>query len=164
MLLRDFRSLRRDFLAGRTSSREKHLENFSKFVSKVFGGLPWWLACDLDQSRKMHVLRFKVSLPSNILWLFIVFPVWTSLKLTVSLSKIPIITHHFYFNLQEKVWVFLFFISISCSLPWTSWFVSYYCDLKFIDEYGWFWVFAVLLKLLCGLCWIHVISLCLWLH
>ena len=65
---------------------------------------------------------------------------------------------------KKKVWVFLYFLSISCSLPWTSWFVSCYGDLRFIDEYGRFWVFVVLLKLLCGLCWIYVISLCLWLQ
>ena len=46
------------YLVGRTSSREKHLEDFSKFVSKVFGGLPWRLAHDLTQSRKTRVLHF----------------------------------------------------------------------------------------------------------
>ena len=30
-VLRDFHNLRHDFLAGRTSSRKKHLENFSNF-------------------------------------------------------------------------------------------------------------------------------------
>ena len=34
-VLRDFRSLFRDSLTGRTSSCEKHLENFSK-VFKIF--------------------------------------------------------------------------------------------------------------------------------
>ena len=34
--LRDFRGSARDSLAGRPSSREKHLENFSKFCSCVF--------------------------------------------------------------------------------------------------------------------------------
>ena len=35
-LLRDFRGSVRDFLAGRPSSREKHLENFSNFCPWVF--------------------------------------------------------------------------------------------------------------------------------
>ena len=41
-ILKDFRGLRRDFLMGKTSSCEKHLQKIFKFfVSKVFSGLPW---------------------------------------------------------------------------------------------------------------------------
>ena len=50
-VLSDFRGLPRDSFAGRTSSREKHLEKFFQiFFSKVFGSLPWRLARDLTQS------------------------------------------------------------------------------------------------------------------
>ena len=115
------------------------------------------IACFTQIGQFFETFGFSLEL----LWLFIVFPNWTSLKPTVLLTKIPIVTHHFHFNLQEKGMGFLFFLSISCSLPWTSWFVSCYWDLRFIDEYGWIWVFAV------WVVWVVLdirFSLCLWLH
>ena len=54
--LRDFRGSARDLLAGRPSSREKHLEKlFQNFVLECFGGLSWRLCGDLLQSRKSRV-------------------------------------------------------------------------------------------------------------
>ena len=103
-------------------------------------------ACFVFQGQFLILFSF----PSNILWLFIIFLTWTSQTHHVTLEKSPLLPIISTSIFKKKVWIFLFFISISCSLPWTSWFMSYYCDLKFIDEYGRFWVFAVLLKLLCG--------------
>lgn len=55
--LRDFRGSARDSLAGRPSSREKHLEKFfTLFIIECFGGLSWRLCGDLTQSRKSRVL------------------------------------------------------------------------------------------------------------
>ena len=46
-LHRDFHGSARDSLIGRTSSREKHLENFfHNFVFECFGGLTWRLVGD----------------------------------------------------------------------------------------------------------------------
>ena len=56
--LRDFRGLPYDSLAGRTSSRKKHLDKFVKiFVLSVLVTGP----SDLTQSRKSRVLRKEVS-------------------------------------------------------------------------------------------------------
>ena len=56
--LGDFRGLPRDFLAGRTSNHEKHLDKFFKiFVLSVLVTGP----SDLTQSRKSRVLRKEVS-------------------------------------------------------------------------------------------------------
>ena len=118
-VLRDFRGLHRDALAGRTSSREKHLEKFFKtFVLSVLAtgpsDWPWRLARNLIQSRKTRVLRIKdnfilkiFSFPSNIL------SVYCPLSL---IHRVSHLNHHFHhllnFNLQEKVWVFLNFSMI----------------------------------------------------
>ena len=56
-LLRDFRGLARDSLAGRPSNREKHLEIFFQTcVFECFGGLNWRLCGDSFQSQKTRVL------------------------------------------------------------------------------------------------------------
>ena len=59
-LLRDFRGSARDSLAGRPSSREKHLEKFFQiFVLECFGGLIWRLFGDSFQLRKSRVLDIQ---------------------------------------------------------------------------------------------------------
>ena len=85
---------------------------------------------------------FWVSL--ELLWLFIVFPVWTSLKLTMSLSK----NFYFFFNIstsisKKKVWIFLLSLSISYSLPWISWFVSFYWGLCYMGFRTWVGLFLL---------------------
>ena len=104
----------------------------------------------------------RLGFPSNFLCLFIVFPFEPLSNPPCYSQKSPLLLIISTSIFKNNVWVFLFFLSISCSLPWTSWFVSCYWDLRFID--GWIWVFDGLLRLLCGLCWICAISLCLWLH
>ena len=59
-LLRDFRGSARNSLAGRPSSREKHLEKFFQiFVLECFSGLIWRLFGDSFQSRKSRVLEIQ---------------------------------------------------------------------------------------------------------
>ena len=75
--------------------------NFSKFLSWVFGWLPLATCSRLDSVTKivcfaqigqfLNVFSFSLKL----LWLFIVFLTWNSLKFTMSLSnKLPFL-HHF---------------------------------------------------------------------
>ena len=75
-LLRDFRGSARDSLAGRPSSREKHLEKFFQmFFLECFGSLIWRLvsvakiACFGITGAVFKLFVF----PSIFLWLFIVF-------------------------------------------------------------------------------------------
>ena len=98
---RDFRGSDHNSLASRTSSCKKHLENFSKvFLSSVLVAGPGnFLATWLSRENRvccanMSVFKtFQFSL--KLLWLFIIFLTWNSLKLTVSLSnKLPFL-HHF---------------------------------------------------------------------
>ena len=95
---------------------------FQNFCLECFGGLPQRLARDLIQLRKTRVLHFKdsfilklFSFPSNIL------SVHCPLSLTHRISHL---NHHFHhllnFNLQKKVWVFLFSQSILCLLSQIS--------------------------------------------
>ena len=88
---------------------------------------------------------FQLSL--ELLWLFIVFPVYTSLKLTVSLSK----NHHccssFLFNLQEKGMGFLILTKYFMFIALFSWifellrFVIYdVSDMGWV-RVCWVWVF-----------------------
>ena len=75
---RDFRGSARDSFASETSSREKHLENFSKLLiwSVLAGGSGDYLATYLSCKKWVFcIVRafFKIffSFPSNFLWLFI---------------------------------------------------------------------------------------------
>ena len=131
-LYRNFCGSLRDFLASGPSSHKKHLDNFSKFLSQRclvawFGDLfATWFS---RKKRMFCALRtvfktFQFSLEHFLL--FIVLFVHLSHKLTMFLLKATIVLHLFYFNLQEKVWVFYFWLSISClkvqivcKTPWT---------------------------------------------
>ena len=75
---RDFCDLARDSLASETSSREKHLENFSKLLSwsVLVGGSGDYLVTYLSREKRVFctvraVFKFFFSFPSNFLWLFI---------------------------------------------------------------------------------------------
>ena len=74
---RDFRDLARDSLTSETSSREKHLENFSKllFWSVLVGGSGDYLATYLSREKRVFctvraVFKIFFSFPSNffLLW------------------------------------------------------------------------------------------------
>ena len=75
---RDFRGSSRDSLASETSSRKKHLENFSKLLSwsVLASGSGDYLAIYLSHEKCMlcivrAVFKIFFSFPSNFLWLFI---------------------------------------------------------------------------------------------
>ena len=75
---RDFRGSARGFVASKTSSREKHLEKFSKLLSwsVLAGGSDDFLATYLSREKRVFCIMravFKIffSFPSNFLWLFI---------------------------------------------------------------------------------------------
>ena len=106
---RDFRGSARYSLAGRPSSRKKHLENFFKSLDlKCFGGWPWRLIGDSPQSRKTRVLHFKVSFSKPFqfsLKLFMTFHFHSQLKLTQTLRVTLYKLHFSPFsppNFQEK--------------------------------------------------------------
>ena len=99
--LRDFRGLPRDSLAGRTFNREKHIDKFFNIfvLSALATGPSDLLATWLSRENRMFCVNrsvfitFQFSL--ELLWLFIIFLTWNTLKLTVSLSnKLPFL-HHF---------------------------------------------------------------------
>ena len=145
MVHRDFYSSHRDSLASRLSSHEKHLENTSDFLFlSVLAASPsdlhtTWFS---SENHVFCVLRavfktFQFSLEH--FWLFIVFPVYPSLKITVSLLK----NLHFCIisssNLQGKGMGFLFLTSYFMIMVLFSWFVSYFCDLSnivFVHGFG----------------------------
>ena len=94
-LYRDFRGLACDFLAGRPSSREKHLEKFSSILfSKCFAAYPG----NLTQSRKLRVLHKEVlfqywfqkgsSFFPHIQWMFIFWSEFHSFNTTMFTHKI----------------------------------------------------------------------------
>ena len=119
-VLRDFRNLFRDFLAGRTSSREKHLQNFSKFFLKCSRDRPWRLARDLVQSRKLCVYTIKAfswtgfknfSFFPRISRLFILLSFFYSFRITVFTHNISI----FFFTsspIFKERYRFCFFLNI----------------------------------------------------
>ena len=75
---RDVRGSARGSPASKTSSREKHLENFSKLLSwsVLAGGSGNFLATYLSREKRVFctvkaVFKILFSFPSNFLWLFI---------------------------------------------------------------------------------------------
>ena len=75
---RDFRGSTRDSFVSETSSREKHLENFSKLLSwsVLVGGSGDYLVTYLSHEKRVFcivkaVFKIFFSFPSNFLWLFI---------------------------------------------------------------------------------------------
>ena len=79
-LLRYFRGSARDSLASETSSRKKHLENFSKLLAwSVLAGVSGdYLATYLSREKRVFctmrtVFKIFFNFPSNFLWLFIFF-------------------------------------------------------------------------------------------
>ena len=113
------RELTQKFSRFPCSSREKHLEKFSKILSlSCLATCPgdlfvtWfsrekWVFCTLRTVFKTFQFSLKHFL------LFIVLFVQHSHKLTVFHSIIHQFHHFLNFNLQEKVWDFLFSLSIS---------------------------------------------------
>ena len=105
---RDFHGSVRNSFASGTSSREKHLENFSKVFFQVF----WWLvlatcmrfdsvakiACFAQNGLVFEPFQFSFEFS----WLFIVFPI-SNLSKThhVTLKETPFLQIS-----KEKVWVF----------------------------------------------------------
>ena len=129
-LLRSFRGSLCYFLAGGTSSQEKHLENFFKFLSQ--GGCR--LVRDLVQSQKSHVLHNKGLFQNRFQKLFI-FPLHlVTIHLLVCLflfqkhhvqTKILHIVLHLFTNLQEKVWVLFLSQYISHLFSYISWIMCF---------------------------------------
>ena len=80
---RDFRGSARDSLPSETSSREKHLEIFSKLLawSVLVGMSGNYVATYLSREKRVFctvgvVFKIFFSFPSNFLWLFIFSFVW----------------------------------------------------------------------------------------
>ena len=102
---------------------------------------------------------FQFSL--ELLWLFIVFPVYTSLKLTVSLSKNHHFCSSFLFNPQEKGMGFLILTKYFMFIALFSWIFEL---LRFViyddSDMGWVrvcWVWVFFFILILG-CQIFLIS------
>ena len=133
---RDFRGSARDSLVGRPSSREKHLENFSLFWLWVFWRLTltscWQLSLVTKNTcfafQKQFLKPFLVFFfPLNLLWLFIVFFVWTSLKDTVFTHKLSWISLSLHQSLRKG----MDFVSFSVC--------SSYLALYLLDCVFFFW-------------------------
>ena len=156
-LYKNFRGSLRNLLTSGPSSRLKHLENFSKILSltclvtcpgNLFAN---WFS---HEKRMFCTLRtifktFHFSLEHFLL--FIVLFVRLSHILIVFHSKIHHFHHLLNFNLQEKVLVFLFSLSISCLLPWFLGFLSWCWVLKNLSFEYWFGF--IWLSLLNVYCW-----------
>ena len=125
-----------DLFAGGRSSREKHLEKFSRILfSKCFVAFPGdWLATWISRKNRVCCTnrsvfkRFQFSLEHSDYSLSSPFKL--SLKLTVLLSK----NLHFCIisssNLQGKGMGFFSLTSYFMIMVLFSWFVSYFCDLS----------------------------------
>ena len=90
---RDFRSSARDSLTSETSSREKHLANFSKFLvwSVLASDVGDFLATYLSRKKRVFctittVFKIFLSFPSNFMWLFTFSFDWNYPKHSVPLS------------------------------------------------------------------------------
>ena len=113
---KDFCGSARDSLTSETSSCEKHLEIFFQiFRLEVF----WWvtlatgwrlvsvakIACFAKMRQFFLKKQNPIQFSLNLLWLFIVFFVWTSLKDTVFTHKLSLISLSLFTSLQDKVWI-----------------------------------------------------------
>ena len=119
---RDFRSSARYSLAGRPSSREKHLEIFFTILSlNVLAACP----SNLFQLQKLHVLRFEdnfenfFSFSLEFLWLSLSSPFLSQLNLTQTLH-VTLLKLHFCIIpspiFKKNVWVF--FVSLDFFMFW----------------------------------------------
>ena len=115
-LLKDFRGSARDSLAGRPSSREKHLENFFKFLS--LSVLAAWTGDFVATHSSREKRVFGKNRGNFFLNLFQFFPqTFVTVHLLSKLSpsqtlRVPIFKPHWCFisypNHQEKVWVLFY--------------------------------------------------------
>ena len=132
-------------LVGQCPSCEKDLENFPKFwvftvLATRFGDLfaTWF-------SRKKCVFCALRTVFKNFQFSLEYFLLFIVLFIHLS-PKTSLVLHHLIFNLHEKVWVFLFSLSISCLFPWFLGLLSYCWDLRYMMfEYGlglflWVWL------------------------
>ena len=127
-VLRDFRSLFHNSLTGRTSNREKHLENFSKIFLSVLATGPGDLHATWfnRENRVFYTMRaffwtgFKnFSFFPRILRLFILLSAFASFKITVFTHKISIFSFTSSSIFKER-YGFCFFLNIfyiSCHIP-----------------------------------------------
>ena len=172
-LLRRFRGSPCDWLAGGTSSREKHLDNFfflSKFCLMHFWQLALATCSQLNPVAKNLSFSQWGSFSGQVSKLFIFPSHLLIIHLLVYLSLFQNhrvhsqtlhILPHFFTNLQEKVWILFLshYISHLC-----LWFLGLGVFDDVCEYDAWIWVFDALVRLRCGFCWLCVITLCLWLH
>ena len=172
-LLRRFRGSPCDWLAGGTSSREKHLDNFfflSKFCLMHFWQLALVTCSQLNPVAKNLCFSQWGSFSGQVSKLFIFPSHLLTIHLLVCLSLFQNhrvhsqtlhILPHFFTNLQEKVWILFLshYISHLC-----LWFLGLGVFDDICEYDAWIWVFDALVRLRCGFCWLCVITLCLWLH
>ena len=141
---KDFRSSARDSLAGRPSSHEKHLENFSQFCLWVFWRLDLatcWRLTSVAKNAcfafRREFLKFFSVFSLEVLWLFTVFPISLSTK---SDPNTPCHTfqspflHHSFSIFEKQVWVF------SVSLDF----------FMFWEQFSFCWVITIDWDILCG--------------
>ena len=116
---RDFRGSVRDSLTSRPSSREIYLEIFFTILSLsvLVACLGDLLATCFSREKRLFYISKTVFKTFSVfslefLWLFTVFPISFSTKTDPNTPQTPFL-HHFFSNLQEKVWVF----SVSLHFP-----------------------------------------------
>ena len=101
----------------------------------------------------------------RISWLFIFLFVFPSFKITVFKHTLSIffLTSSPIFLKRYDFCIILNIFHISClKISCLEFFFFFFGDTCEYD--AWIWVFAVLMRLWCGFCWLCVITFCLWLH
>ena len=130
---RDFHGSACDSLASETSSREKHLANFSKSLGlKCFGGCPWQLVsvvkntCFAFQRQFLKLFQFFPRIFVTVHYLPHFSLNWNWLKHSVSHFSNSIFA-----SFKKKVWVF--FVSLDFFMFWElfSWFLGCHCGLRY---------------------------------
>ena len=177
-LHRDFRGSARDSLAGRPSSRKKHLENFSKFCLWVFWRLvlaSWWrlilvtkIACSAKWAHFQHFSQKGVLIClSCTLCLFTFWSYFHLFNITVVIFKFfhQLVTIQSIFK-ERYGFCPLFFVFLSYCL-FIMVFVFYLVFLYLLPVFGylnvWCSHFCVVLiwsTLYCSYIWVIIVAHC----
>ena len=169
---RDFRGSARDSLAGRPSSREKHLENFSQFcLLSVLAASPNdLLATHFSREKRVFCISKRVFKIFSVfflkfLWLFTVFPISLSTEsdpdTPCHTSQSPFL-HHSFNNLQETGMGFLCVTWFPHVLRTIFFLLSYHCRLRYTVRICFCldcWVSVNLMPSLCVFQWLYTVIL-----
>ena len=136
-IYRDFSGSACDSLASETSSREKHLENFSKLLAwSVLAGVSGnYLATYLSREKRVFcivrvVFKIFFSFPLNFMWLFIFSFIWNFPNTSCNQLRTPLLLH-FFSKSSRKGMGLLFLTSCSMFCVLFSCLLSRYCIRTF---------------------------------